>query len=64
MSAQARTIVHPDIRPENPPHLASHYLDAISAMLSRCTPLAWTRGLGGALAGRPFAIRVVDDRAF
>ena len=27
MSAQARTVVHSDIRPENPPHLASRYLD-------------------------------------
>ena len=27
MSAQARKLVHSDIRPENPPHLASRYLD-------------------------------------
>ena len=27
MSAQARKVVHSDIRPENPPHLASRYLD-------------------------------------
>ena len=27
MSAPARTVVHSDIRPENPPHLASRYLD-------------------------------------
>jgi hypothetical protein len=27
MSAQARKVVHSDIKPENPPHLASRYLD-------------------------------------
>jgi anti-sigma factor ChrR (cupin superfamily) len=27
MSAQPRTIVHPDIKPKNAPELASHYLD-------------------------------------
>ena len=27
MSAQARKAVHSDIKPENPPHLASRYLD-------------------------------------
>jgi hypothetical protein len=38
------------------------YLDAVTASLKRCTPLPFTRGLGGALAGRPIAIRFVDDR--
>jgi hypothetical protein len=28
MSVQPRTVVHPDIRPENPPPRASHYIDA------------------------------------
>src|SRR6476646_1745416 len=27
MSAQARKVVHSDIKPENPPHLASRFLD-------------------------------------
>jgi hypothetical protein len=27
MSAQSRPLVHADIRPENPPERASHYLD-------------------------------------
>jgi hypothetical protein len=54
------TYASPDLSSD----LRRHYLDAVSAMLARCTPLAWTRGLGGALAGRPFAIRVVDDRSF
>jgi hypothetical protein len=39
------------------------YLDAVTASLKRCTPLPFSRGLGGALAGRPIAIRFVDDRS-
>jgi hypothetical protein len=39
------------------------YLDAITASLKRCTPLPFTPGLGGALAGRPIAIRFIDDRS-
>ena len=39
------------------------YWNAIEAAVERCTPLAFTRGLGGALAGRPFAIRFVDRRS-
>jgi len=38
------------------------YWDAALAALKRCTPLPLSAGLGGALAGRPFAIRFVDDR--
>jgi hypothetical protein len=38
------------------------YLDAITASLKRCTPLPFSNGLGGALAGRPIAIRFIDDR--
>ena len=43
-------------------HDLSAYHDAIMAALERCTPLRFTSGLGGALAGRPIAIRYVDDR--
>src|SRR5215207_10046808 len=39
------------------------YLKAITASLNACVPLKVTDGLGGALAGRPFAIRYVDNRA-
>jgi formate-dependent phosphoribosylglycinamide formyltransferase (GAR transformylase) len=28
MSVQLRTVVHPDIRPDNPPERTSHYIDA------------------------------------
>jgi hypothetical protein len=38
------------------------YLKAINASLEACIPLKFTDGLGGALAGRPIAIRFVDNR--
>jgi hypothetical protein len=38
------------------------YLKAINSSLDACMPLKFTSGLGGALAGRPIAIRYVDNR--
>jgi hypothetical protein len=38
------------------------YLKAINASLDACLPLKFSNGLGGALAGRPIAIRYVDNR--
>jgi hypothetical protein len=38
------------------------YLNAINSSLNACLPLKFTDGLGGALAGRPIAIRYVDNR--
>jgi hypothetical protein len=38
------------------------YHDAISEALERCTPLPFSAGLGGAVAGRPVMIRFVDNR--
>jgi hypothetical protein len=38
------------------------YLKAINASLNGCIPLKFTDALGGALAGRPIAIRYVDNR--
>jgi len=38
------------------------YLKAINASLDGCAPMKFTAGLGGALAGRPIAIRYVDNR--
>jgi hypothetical protein len=38
------------------------YWDAISESLRRCVPLHFSAGLGGALAGRPIAVRFVDAR--
>ncbi len=38
------------------------YLKAINASLDACVPLKFTGDLGGAVAGRPIAIRYVDNR--
>jgi hypothetical protein len=38
------------------------YFKAINASLEACLPLSFTDGLGGAIAGRPIAIRYVDNR--
>jgi len=38
------------------------YLKAINTSLDACLPLKFSDGLGGALAGRPIAIRYVDNR--
>lgn len=38
------------------------YREAIDAALGRCTPMPFTKTMGGAIAGRPIAIRYVDDR--
>jgi hypothetical protein len=40
------------------------YLKAINASLNACIPLKFTDGLADALAGRPIAIRYVDNRDF
>jgi hypothetical protein len=38
------------------------YRDAVNAALARCTPLHFSKEMGGAVAGRPIAIRFVDNR--
>jgi hypothetical protein len=48
--------------PDAPPAARDTYHEAIMAALERCLPLRFTPGLGGAVAGRPIAIRYVDDR--
>jgi hypothetical protein len=45
-----------------PAEVRKTYLDAVTASIERCTPLPFSRGLGSALAGRPIAIRFIDDR--
>lgn len=40
------------------------YLKAINSSLEACMPLKFSAGLGGAIAGRPIAIRYVDNRDF
>ena len=39
------------------------YRRAITEALERCTPMPFTKGMGGAIAGRPIAIRYVDKRS-
>ena len=48
--------------PNTPPEVRDAYYHAITAALERCTPMPFTSGLGGAIAGRPIAIRFVDNR--
>ena len=45
-----------------PSDVRDTYRDAVNASLDRCTPLHFTEGMGGAVAGRPIAIRFVDNR--
>ncbi|MFX8660968.1 hypothetical protein ABTM16_20275, partial [Acinetobacter baumannii] len=45
-----------------PADVRATYLDAINDSLKSCLPMKFTSGLGGALAGRPIAIRYVDNR--
>ena len=47
---------------EAPAKVRDVYRDAVNAALTRCTPLHFSKGMGGAVAGRPIAIRFVDDR--
>ena len=60
ISEPRRTYVTAD----TPSDVREIYWNAATAALKRCTPLQFTDGLGGALAGRPFAIRFVDERSF
>jgi hypothetical protein len=45
-----------------PSEVRAAYLKAVNASLAACIPLKFTSGLGGAIAGRPIAIRYVDNR--
>ena len=38
------------------------YRDAVGAALKRCAPLHFSKGMAGVVAGRPIAIRYVDER--
>ena len=52
------TYTTPDVDPDT----RRHYRDAITHALDRCTPMPFSAGMGGAIAGRPIAIRYVDNR--
>lgn len=45
-----------------PAEVRQTYLKAINDSIDACVPLKFTGNLGGALAGRPIAIRFVDNR--
>ena len=45
-----------------PADVREAYLKAINTSLDACLPMKFTPGLGGALAGRPIAVRYVDNR--
>jgi hypothetical protein len=47
---------------DSEPETREVYWRAITAALERCTPMPLSKGLGGAIAGRPIAIRFIDDR--
>lgn len=38
------------------------YRQAIDDSLSHCAPMSFTKGLGGAIAGKPIMVRFVDNR--
>jgi hypothetical protein len=38
------------------------YRIAVAEMLKRCAPLPFTDALGNAVAGRPFTMRLIDER--
>jgi hypothetical protein len=47
---------------EAPGDVRDTYRDAVGAALNRCTPLHFSTGMAGAVAGRPIAVRFVDER--
>jgi hypothetical protein len=47
---------------EAPHEVRDTYRDAVDEALKRCTPLHFSKGMAGAVAGRPIAIRFVDER--
>ena len=50
------------VSPNAPHRVRESYFNAITAALDRCMPLRFTTRLGGALAGRPIAIRFIENR--
>lgn len=50
------------ISPGIPDQTKQLYAAAARETVRRCSPLPLSAGLGGALAGRPFAVRFVEDR--
>ena len=49
--------------PETPVETRDLYRDAVTASLAHCAPLHFSSGMAGAIAGRPIAIRYMENRA-
>lgn len=52
------TYATPGVSPET----RDVYREAMTRSLQNCTPFPFTSGLGGAVAGRPMSVRIIDDR--
>ena len=50
------------VSPDAPREARDSYRNAVTASLERCTPMPFSTGLAGAIAGRPIAIRFVVNR--
>jgi len=48
--------------PDTPEEARQLYREAATASLARCAPLHFGKGMAGAIAGRPIAIRYVENR--
>jgi hypothetical protein len=49
--------------PDTPGETRQLYRDAVTSSLAQCAPLHFSKGMAGAIAGRPIAIRYVENRA-
>lgn len=49
--------------PQAPKSARDEYRQAVSRSLGHCAPLPLSKGLGGAIAGRPIMVRYVDNRS-
>ena len=45
-----------------PVEVRDSYRDSVNAALKRCTPMHFNSTMAGAIAGRPIAMRFIDDR--
>jgi hypothetical protein len=48
--------------PDTPDEARKLYREAVTSSLARCAPLHFGKGMAGAVAGRPIAIRYVENR--
>ena len=48
--------------PETPKDARELYREAVTSSLAHCAPLHFSKGMAGAIAGRPIAIRYVENR--